>query len=134
MPLADGSVDTVAMAFGIRNIPDRARAFSEMLRVLSPGGRALILELTFPRWSFIRNFYQTYLTRLIPKVGGLISGQTAAYQYLADSILDFPDPVEFQKQIAAAGFERTGFIKYTFGIAVLHWAEKAGDNRADVHD
>lgn len=124
LPFPDQSFDSATMAFGIRNIPHRGKALEEMHRVLVPGGKAIILELTFPRWSFVRKFYSTYLNRLIPKIGGMISGQTLAYQYLADSIMDFPSPEEFKDMMARAGFDRTGFIKYTFGVCVLHWGIK----------
>jgi demethylmenaquinone methyltransferase/2-methoxy-6-polyprenyl-1,4-benzoquinol methylase len=125
LPFAAQTFDSLTMAFGIRNIPDRVQALNEMLRVLVPGGKAVILELTFPRWSFIRRLYATYLNRLIPWLGGLISGQGQAYQYLADSIMDFPDPARFCRIMSEAGFCRTGFLKLTFGIAVIHWGEKA---------
>ncbi len=127
LPLPDGSFDSTTIAFGIRNIPDRLAALREMARVLTPGGRALVLELTFPRWSFIRRFYNTYLNRLLPKVGGLVSGQALAYQYLADSIMEFPEPEEFAGLMAEAGLVRASWKKMTFGIVVLHWAEKPED-------
>ena len=124
LPFPQQSFDSVTMAFGIRNIPDRRGALKEMIRILNPGGRALILELTFPRWSFIRNFYETYLNRLIPKIGGLLTGQPLAYQYLADSIMDFPSPDDFTREMEEAGFVHTQYKKMTFGIAVLHMGEK----------
>ncbi len=124
LPFPDKSFDSVTMAFGIRNIPDRRAALKEMRRVLVPGGRALILEFTFPHWSFFRRIYETYLTRLIPRLGGLISGDRQAYQYLADSILDFPSPQAFCQEMAQAGFSRTGFVQFTFGVAILHWGER----------
>ena len=123
LPFADQTFDSLTMAFGIRNIPDRVQALHEMQRVLVPGGRAVMLELTFPRWSFIRRFYTTYLDKLIPRLGGLISGQGQAYQYLADSIMDFPEPADFCQLMSDAGFSKTGFLQLTFGIAVIHWGE-----------
>ncbi|MFH1138161.1 MAG: bifunctional demethylmenaquinone methyltransferase/2-methoxy-6-polyprenyl-1,4-benzoquinol methylase UbiE [Pseudomonadota bacterium] len=125
LPFPDRAFDSVTMAFGIRNIPDRRRALEEMHRVLWPGGRALILELTFPRWSLVRKFYETYLNRLIPKLGGLLTGQPLAYQYLADSIMDFPAPEDFLLEMQRAGFVKTSCLKMTFGIAVLHVGERA---------
>ena len=125
LPLPDQCCDGITMAFGIRNIPDKKGALAEMLRVLVPGGRALILELTFPKWPLVVRFYNSYLNRLIPKIGGLVSGQGLAYRYLADSIMDFPAPEEFCDLMAQAGFVRTGFKTFTGGIAALHWGEKA---------
>lgn len=124
LPFPDRSFDTVTMAFGIRNIPDRDAAFREMRRVLVPGGRALILELTFPRWSAVQRLYGTYLSRLLPRIGSWVSGDPVAYRYLADSILDFPRPDQVLAQMAAAGLTGGGYIAFTFGVAVLHWAEK----------
>lgn len=124
LPFPDNSFDTVTMAFGIRNIPDKVQAFQEILRVLNPGGRLLILELTFPRWSFVRRLYDSYLNRLIPVMGGLVSGQSGAYQYLADSIMDFPTPEAFRDLMTECGFVKSGFIKFTFGVCILHHGEK----------
>lgn len=124
LPFKDESFDSATIAFGIRNIPDRLKALQEMHRILQPGGNVLVLELTFPRVHMIRRFYDTYLNRLLPKLGGMVSGYGLAYQYLADSIMDFPDPEEFRMLLKQAGFVKAGFRKYTFGIATLHWAEK----------
>ena len=124
LPFPDSFFDAVTMSFGIRNIPDKKKALAEMLRVLAPGGRVLILELIFPRWSALRRIYQTYLNRLIPVLGGAVSGDQDAYQYLADSIMDFPAPQDFRQTLDEAGFIRTGFKPYTFGVAVLFWGEK----------
>jgi demethylmenaquinone methyltransferase/2-methoxy-6-polyprenyl-1,4-benzoquinol methylase len=124
LPFPDESFDSTTISFGIRNIPDHLAALKEMQRVLVPGGRSLILELTFPRWSFIHRLYGTYLNRIIPILGGLISQNPKAYQYLADSIMDFPSPKDFRGLMKSAGFSRTGYIKLTFGIVVIHWGEK----------
>jgi demethylmenaquinone methyltransferase/2-methoxy-6-polyprenyl-1,4-benzoquinol methylase len=124
LPFPDAGFDSAAMAFGIRNIPDRFGALKEILRVLAPGGRCLVLELTFPRWPLIRKFYHSYLNRLIPKLGGLISGHELAYQYLADSIMDFPQPPEFMDMMNQAGYVRVGYRGFTFGICALYWGEK----------
>jgi demethylmenaquinone methyltransferase/2-methoxy-6-polyprenyl-1,4-benzoquinol methylase len=124
LPFPANTFDTATMAFGIRNIPDKVQALKEILRVLNPGGRLLILELTFPRWSFVRRLYDSYLNRLIPVLGGLVSGQTGAYQYLADSIMDFPSPEEFRDLMTECGYHESGFKKFTFGICILHWGVK----------
>lgn len=124
LPFPDRSFDSVTMAFGIRNIPDPQAALKEMFRILVPRGRAVILELTFPRWSIVRRAYDLYLNRLIPRLGGMISGQTMAYQYLADSIMDFPSPEKFLNIMAQAGFHRVRFLRLTFGVAALHWGER----------
>lgn len=124
LPFPDESFDTVTIAFGIRNIPDREQALKEMMRILVPGGRVMVLELSFPHASFIRRMYDNYLNRLIPRLGKMLTGQEKAYQYLADSIMDFPGPEEFRELMARCGLRDTRFIKLTLGIATLHWADK----------
>jgi len=124
LPFPNESFDCATMSFGIRNIPDHLAAMKEIYRVLVPGGRALILEMTFPRWSFIRRFYNIYLNRLIPVLGNIISGNPKPFHYLADSIMDFPLPQSFCRIMQKAGFKRTRFYKMTIGITVLHLGEK----------
>jgi demethylmenaquinone methyltransferase/2-methoxy-6-polyprenyl-1,4-benzoquinol methylase len=124
LPFPDESFDSTTISFGIRNIPDHLAALKEMNRVLVPGGRSLVLELTFPRWSLIHRLYDTYLNRFIPILGSLISRNPQAYQYLADSIMDFPSPEEFCRLMETAGFSRTGYTKMTFGVVVIHWGDK----------
>jgi demethylmenaquinone methyltransferase/2-methoxy-6-polyprenyl-1,4-benzoquinol methylase len=124
LPFPDEYFDSASIAFGIRNIPDKTAVLSEMSRVLSPGGRLVVLELTFPRWSWVRRLYDSYLNRLIPAVGGLVSGQGRAYQYLADSIMDFDEPEELLGLFRQAGLTGTGFQPLTFGVAVMHWGNK----------
>jgi demethylmenaquinone methyltransferase/2-methoxy-6-polyprenyl-1,4-benzoquinol methylase len=89
MPFADGEFDAVSIAFGLRNLPDYARGVSEMVRVLKPGGKLLILEFAPPERGLYLKGYNFYLQNVIPMVGGLISGSWKAYRYLASSIGDF---------------------------------------------
>ncbi len=120
LPFDDGSFDVASIAFGIRNIPDRAAALREMARVVVPGGRVLVLELTRPRNGFVRAFYAIYLNGLLPILGRLISGDSQAYRYLADSIMEFPSPEEFSEIMRGAGFEGVRAHPLTFGVAHLH--------------
>ena len=124
LPFPDQCFDGVIMSFGLRNVPDREGAFKEMLRILVPGGMALVLELASPGDSLPLRLYKRYLVRLIPKIGDLISGQNLAYQYLADSIMDFPGPEEVADLMTRTGFASPGFLKLTFGVAVLHWGKR----------
>jgi len=129
LPFPDQSFDTVTIAFGIRNMPDRKKALQELKRVLVPGGRVLILELTFSPSASLKRFYRAYLTGLLPRLGGLVSGRGEAYEYLSGSILDFPQPEEFRELMIDSGFQGSGFRLFTFGAAALHWGERPAATR-----
>ncbi len=125
LPFRDAGFDAVTIGFGIRNIPARVEAMAEMHRVLAPGGRLYVLEFGAPNSPFIRAFYRRYLQRLLPRIGGLFSGDASSYQYLADTILNFPAPPEFRAEMRKAGFAGTRSFALTKGIAWLHVADKA---------
>lgn len=125
LPLADGSVDCLTMAFGIRNILPRQAAFREMLRVLKPGGRACILEFGSGREKIWAGFYNFYLNRLLPLAGRFFSRDKMAYKYLADTICAFPAAGELQQEMLACGFAKVWYRKLTSGIVCLHVGEKA---------
>ena len=95
LPFPEASFDAVTIAFGIRNIPRRVAAMTEMHRVLTPGGRVYILEFTTPEKPLVRRFYQLYLRSLLPAMGGLISGDSSSYKYLAFSFLRWIVVVNF---------------------------------------
>jgi demethylmenaquinone methyltransferase/2-methoxy-6-polyprenyl-1,4-benzoquinol methylase len=120
LPFDDDVFDVAAIAFGIRNIPDRKRALQEMRRVVVPGGQVMVLEMNFPRHPVFRRFYDLYLNRLMPRMARLFSRNPAAYNYLADSIREFPSPGSFARLMAQAGL--TGIEKYplTLGITYLY--------------
>ena len=124
LPLPDASVDSITMAFGIRNIPARHTAFAEMLRVLAPGGLACILEFGSGKERIWGGVYNCYLNCLLPGLGKLISGDDGAYAYLVRTIRDFPDAVTLEKELQSAGFVRTRFERIFSGIVCLHIAEK----------
>ncbi len=124
LPFADGLFDAVTIAFGIRNIPRRVQAMAEMRRVLKPGGRLYVLEFAAPQRPWVRAFYTRYLAHLLPKVGGMISGDRASYQYLAETIIEFPTPPEFRDEMKAAGLAAPRSHDLTGGIAWLHVAER----------
>lgn len=104
LELSDGSVDGVVIAFGIRNVPDRARALREMARVTRPGGRVAILELTEPRRGLFAPFVRFHVHTLVPRVGAWLSG-AREYRYLEESIAAFPAPAEFRAQMESSGLE-----------------------------
>jgi demethylmenaquinone methyltransferase/2-methoxy-6-polyprenyl-1,4-benzoquinol methylase len=125
LPLPGSSVDSITMAFGIRNIRARHTAFAEMLRVLAPGGLACILEFGSGKERIWGGLGKLYLNRLLPGLGKLISGDDGAYAYLARTIRDFPDAVTLEKELQNAGFAHTRFERIFSGIVCLHVAEKA---------
>jgi len=120
LPFEDASFDVAAIAFGIRNIPDRAGALREMARVVAPGGSVMVLELTTPAKGLLRTLYGIYLHGLLPLLGRAFSGDARAYRYLADSIMEFPAPEKFSGIMRKAGFEDVEAVPLTFGIAHLH--------------
>ena len=124
LPLADASVDCVTIAFGIRNILPRSEAFSEILRVLVPGGRLCVLEFGTGKTPVWRGLYNFYLNRVLPMVGKAVSGDSGAYRYLADTIMAFPTADELAGEMTGAGFGRVFHLPLTSGIVRLHVAEK----------
>ncbi|MCK4509095.1 MAG: bifunctional demethylmenaquinone methyltransferase/2-methoxy-6-polyprenyl-1,4-benzoquinol methylase UbiE [Desulfuromonadales bacterium] len=124
MPHPDGIFDGITIAFGIRNVVDRQKGLCEMVRVLKPGGRAVILEFATPRNSFFRTVYHFYFLKVLPWLGGLIS-QRSAYQYLPDSVLEFPDRDTFKGMMEEAGFVDVKVHDLTGGIAAVHVGTRA---------
>ena len=124
MPFADGSYPVVTMAYGIRNMPDRERALSEVFRVLAPGGTFVCLEFSTPPNGLWRSLYKFYLMRILPLVGKAVTGDRSGFDYLAKSIRAFPAQVEYAKMLTDAGFEDVTWRNYTGGIAAVHVAKK----------
>ncbi len=120
----DNTFDVAAMAFGIRNIPDKVRALTEMKRVVLIDGQILILELTTPDPGFLKNLYSFYLNGLLPKIAKLFTSNPAAYEYLADSIMNFPTRSEFISLLESIGFKNIKAIPLSLGICTLYIANK----------
>jgi demethylmenaquinone methyltransferase/2-methoxy-6-polyprenyl-1,4-benzoquinol methylase len=123
IPLADNSVDTLTIAFGIRNMTHMAKALEEINRVLKPGGRYLCLEFSKP-WAVIRPFYNLYSYLVIPRLGAMVARQPAAYTYLIESIRRFPDQQETKLMMEQAGMTEVKYSNLSFGIACLHTGTK----------
>jgi demethylmenaquinone methyltransferase/2-methoxy-6-polyprenyl-1,4-benzoquinol methylase len=123
MPLPDGSVDTVTIAFGIRNVTRIEDALAEALRVLKPGGRFLCLEFSTP-WAPVRPFYNFFSFAVIPRLGALVAQAPEAYTYLVESIRRFPDQRSFQALMEQAGFTDVSYRNLSFGIACIHVGRK----------
>ena len=116
MPFADGTFDCVTIAFGIRNFEHREQALQEILRVLKPGGRLVILELSVPTTPVLRGCYNLYFSHILPLIGGWISGDKAAYRYLPASVLRFPPKEEWMQIMRSCGYADVRHKAYTLGI------------------
>lgn len=125
LPVQSGVADSVTMAFGIRNIPNRIQAFQEMFRTLKPGGVAVILEFGSGRERIWGGVYNFYLNMLLPLIGKAMARDKAAYTYLAKTIREFPSASTIASEMEQAGFEEVRYRKMTSGIVCLHWGKKA---------
>lgn len=123
IPHPDATFDAITIAFGIRNVVDRQTGLEEMFRVLKPGGRAVILEFSQPRSQFFRRLYYFYFQQILPAIGGLLS-KRSAYQYLPDSVIEFPSQEEFSQMMGTAGFQRLQHCDLTFGISTVYVGDK----------
>jgi demethylmenaquinone methyltransferase / 2-methoxy-6-polyprenyl-1,4-benzoquinol methylase len=124
LPLRDASFDGALVAFGIRNVPDPARALSEMRRVLRVGGRAVVLEFSMPR-GLLGLLYRAYARHVLPRVGGWISGDRGAYAYLPASVERFATPAEFGALMQRAGFTAVRWQPLTGGVAHVFQGDRA---------
>lgn len=120
LPFADGSFDGVTIAFGLRNLASVEDGLRELSRVLKPGGTAAILEFSEPRLPVFRTGFKLYFTKLLPLLGGIVSGSRSAYGYLPDSVLRFPNQERLAALMAEAGFEKVRYLDLTGGVAALH--------------
>jgi demethylmenaquinone methyltransferase/2-methoxy-6-polyprenyl-1,4-benzoquinol methylase len=120
MPFEDSTFDASTIAFGMRNIPDRLGAIKEMVRVVRPGGKVLVLEMTFPKNLKMRKFFYWYLNNVIPALGKVIAGNHIAYNYLSESIQNFIHPDQMRDLFAQAGLQEIKEYPLTLGITYLH--------------
>jgi demethylmenaquinone methyltransferase / 2-methoxy-6-polyprenyl-1,4-benzoquinol methylase len=121
LPFDDASFDAVTVGFGVRNVDDLKAGLGELRRVLRPGGRVGILEITRPRGA-LAPFYRLWFDRVVPALGRVLPGG-AAYTYLPASVRRFPGPEELASLLGAAGFEAVRFRLFAGGIVALHVAE-----------
>ena len=120
LPLADSCCAGITVAFGVRNLARLDVGLREMLRVLRPGGKLVILEFSRPSNPMFGPVYMYYLHHILPHIGGLISGDSEAYRYLADSIEAFYSPLELAAMMEAAGFQSVRYYPLTMGIVHIH--------------
>jgi demethylmenaquinone methyltransferase/2-methoxy-6-polyprenyl-1,4-benzoquinol methylase len=126
LPFCDNSFDAVAVAFGVRNMPNREKALKEMLRVTVPGGSVMVLEMTFVQSRMFKIIYHIYLNYLLPRLAKYFSPNPAAYHYLADSIMNFPNPDAFATMMEETGMVDVKKFPLTFGVTYLHTGTKPG--------
>lgn len=124
LPLAEASLDLITVAFGFRNLANYQSGLQEMLRVLKPGGVAAILEFSQPTNSTFRALYGFFSTRVLPRIGGLVSGSPEAYSYLPESIRKFPGAEQLAQEMCQAGFSSVEFERMTGGAVALHLGRK----------
>lgn len=125
LPYNENSFDRISVGFGVRNFEHLDIGLKEMFRVLKPEGKLVILELSVPSNAFIRWCYKLYFLKILPAVGGLISGDRGAYEYLPASVLRFPAPDKFIQMMTSAGFDTVEHNAFTFGICRMYVGKKA---------
>ncbi len=124
LPFADDDFDTVTMSFGLRNVNDARKAIAELLRVTKPGGRLVICEFSHPPSRAFNGLYRFYNDRVLPTVAKAVSTNADAYDYLNESIKDWPDQRTLSAWIREAGWTDVAFRNLSFGIVALHRATK----------
>lgn len=124
LPIPDASIELLTVAFGFRNLADYTAGLAEMLRVLAPGGTAAILEFSTPPNRLFRSIYNAYSHRVLPVIGGLLSGSREAYSYLPDSVRKFPGPEDLARQMRDVGFADVSHQLMTGGIVALHTGKR----------
>lgn len=123
IPFDDGSFDAATISFGIRNVVDRIKGLGEMHRVLKEGGKIVILEFSTPTLPVFKDLYHFYFLKVLPKIGGMFS-RFSAYQYLPDSVLEFPSRDEFKGMMRQVGFKEVQHFDLTGGIATVYVGTK----------
>jgi len=124
LPVRDGSMSGAIVAFGVRNLVDLDAGLREVLRVLEPGARFVILEFSSPPSAIVRAGYRFYSHRVLPAIGRLLSGHPTAYQYLPESVDNFPRAQALADLLASSGFRNVRWRHLTMGVAAVHVGER----------
>jgi demethylmenaquinone methyltransferase/2-methoxy-6-polyprenyl-1,4-benzoquinol methylase len=125
LPLSSDSFQIVGVAFGLRNVADTDAGLAEMVRVAAPGGRVAVLEFTMPRRQPFKGIYGWYFRHVLPRIGQWVSGNSAdAYNYLPDSVGEFPQGEALVERMRAAGLADVRCWPLTFGVATLYVGTK----------
>ncbi|HCA56830.1 MAG TPA: bifunctional demethylmenaquinone methyltransferase/2-methoxy-6-polyprenyl-1,4-benzoquinol methylase UbiE [Blastocatellia bacterium] len=120
MPFVDESFNAVTIAFGLRNLANFRDGLVELRRILKPGGRLVVLEFSSPVVPGFRQAFNFYFTRVLPRIGGIVSGDRGAYEYLPDSVSKFPDQKALAALMRDCGFDDVEYRNLTGGIAAIH--------------
>lgn len=124
IPFRNNYFDVATMAFGIRNVPNVFACLNDLYRVVKPNGRVLILEFSLPQNRLIKSLYLFYFRHILPRVGGILSGDYKAYSYLNKTVEDFPYGGAFRQMLIKSGFQNVESFPQTFGVATIYKAEK----------
>ena len=119
LPFDAGSLNAACIAFGIRNVPDRERGLREMARVVKPGGRVCVLELSEPKKGVLSPFARFHIRQVVPRLGAWLSG-SKEYRYLQESIAAFPDPEDFAAMMERSGLKMVSLERLTLGVCCLY--------------
>jgi demethylmenaquinone methyltransferase/2-methoxy-6-polyprenyl-1,4-benzoquinol methylase len=124
LSFAENSFDAVTIAFGLRNLSNFRNGLIELHRVLKPGGKLIVLEFSTPIVPGFRGAFKFYFSNILPRIGGLVSGERGAYEYLPDSVSKFPDQNALAEMMRETGFDDVSFDNLTGGIAAIHSGTK----------
>ncbi|TKB56090.1 bifunctional demethylmenaquinone methyltransferase/2-methoxy-6-polyprenyl-1,4-benzoquinol methylase UbiE [Ferrimonas aestuarii] len=120
LPFPDNHFDIITIAFGLRNVTEKAKALASMQRVLKPGGKLLVLEFSKPQNALMQKAYDFYSFQVIPKMGSMVAGDSESYQYLSESIRMHPDQETLKQMMLDAGFDQADYVNMTNGVVALH--------------
>jgi demethylmenaquinone methyltransferase / 2-methoxy-6-polyprenyl-1,4-benzoquinol methylase len=124
LPFPDNSFDAVTVAFGVRNFGNLEKGMAEMLRVLQPGGRLVVLEFSQPRTAGFRKVYKLYMRLVASPVGRMLSRNRQAYHYLNESVMAFPEGRKFLDILDGTGYTGSGLRPLSLGICTVYWGAK----------